>query len=191
MSQFLHLSQQACQPPQVAAVAALSSRHKVCPRPLLCFSRSPAEHHRCHLSPLKARASDPLPELLPPTTSDFGTKGGASAHRVGSSSALGSACDARFRACSRGTPSPHSELTPSHPLLLHRHPRYEQLSWQPRPVHPPHMPQPLQLPPRRGGMCPWLVCIAPASRPSSYRLVMLCRSTCHIEMRRIVRTQSW
>jgi hypothetical protein len=31
---------QACQPPQVATVAAVSSRHKVWPRPLLCFSRS-------------------------------------------------------------------------------------------------------------------------------------------------------
>jgi hypothetical protein len=54
----------------------------------------PPEHHRRHHS--TAHAGAPLPELLPPTTSDCGTEGGASAHRVGSSSpAPGNACDIR------------------------------------------------------------------------------------------------
>jgi hypothetical protein len=136
-------------PPSRDSSSRVSSRHKVWPRPLFCFSRSTTAP-----PPLKARASAPLPELLL-TTSDCGTKGSASAHRVGSSPTLGNARDARLRTPS--TPSSQaSELTPSHPLLLQRHPRCEQLPWQPRPAHPPCMPQPLQ---PRGCSCRREVCV--------------------------------
>jgi hypothetical protein len=113
LSLYTWHTSQACQSaPQVATVAAVSSRHKVWPRPLLCFSRSTTAVTTQSLV-LKARASAPLPELLPPTTSDCVTKGGASAHRVGSSSALGNACDARFRTFP--TPSPQvSSRPPTH-----------------------------------------------------------------------------
>jgi hypothetical protein len=40
LPQFSPLAHQAWQPSQVAAVAAVDSRHKVWPKPLLCFSRN-------------------------------------------------------------------------------------------------------------------------------------------------------
>jgi hypothetical protein len=85
--------------------------HKVWPRPLLCFLPPRPRPGAPPPLPLKARARQcPPPRAAPPTTSDCRTKGGASAHRVGSSSALGNACGARFRAFS--TPSPQVSSRP-------------------------------------------------------------------------------
>jgi hypothetical protein len=62
------LPHQACQPPQVATVAAVSSRHKAWTRPLLCFSRStPTAARRHHSKPAPVVPSPSCPPQQPAT----------------------------------------------------------------------------------------------------------------------------